>query len=142
VPYKDPEKRKEYARLWIAERRKEWFDENGPCVDCGSLDELELDHVDPSQKVTHRIWSWSKERRDNELSKCVIRCRACHHIKSINNCNYRNMDSKDTLNYDQVCEIRRLFNVDHLTQSDIARRFNIDKGYVHLIVRNKRRVDA
>jgi len=82
VPYKDPEKQKAYQRQWMQKRRKAWFDENGPCAECGSWKALELDHVDPSKKVDHKIWSWSKVRRLKELEKCQVLCGVCHTEKT------------------------------------------------------------
>lgn len=67
-----------YQREWIAKRRREWFAANGPCVRCGSSECLELDHRDSSSKVSHKIWSWSKTRREAEIAKCQVLCRACH----------------------------------------------------------------
>lgn len=86
--YKDPEKQKEYQRNWLAKRRADWFSENGPCINCGSWDNLELDHIDPSTKVDNKIWSWSKERRDKETAKCQVLCEDCHHEKTIANKEY------------------------------------------------------
>lgn len=83
MPYVDPDRRREYARDWMAKRRAEWFQANGPCFDCGTWEDLELDHIDPALKVSHRIWSWAKERREAELAKCVARCRSCHLKKTI-----------------------------------------------------------
>lgn len=51
-------------------------------MDCGSREALEVDHVDASTKVTHRVWSWSASRREGELAKCVVRCAPCHKKKS------------------------------------------------------------
>ncbi len=62
----------------MARRRKEWFDAKGPCVQCGSWQELELDHIDPKTKVSSRIWSWTQSKRDAELKKCQVLCRSCH----------------------------------------------------------------
>src|SRR6266851_1917558 len=81
--YKDIAKQRAYQREWMAKRRKDWFSVNGPCVDCGSWEKLELDHVDPAIKVSHNIWSWSKVRRDAELLKCVVRCKGCHLERTI-----------------------------------------------------------
>lgn len=61
-----------------ARNRKEWFKNHGPCVDCGSTENLELDHVDPLQKESHTVWLWEKTRREKELAKCVARCHTCH----------------------------------------------------------------
>lgn len=80
--YKDPAQQREYQRKWMAQRREDFFHDK-VCVDCGSSSQLEIDHVDPSQKVSHRLWSWSKARRDAELEKCVVRCKPCHLEKSI-----------------------------------------------------------
>jgi 5-methylcytosine-specific restriction endonuclease McrA len=79
--YSDPDKQREYTRKWIAARRKEWF-EGKQCVSCGSALQLQLDHIDPSKKVSHYIWSWAAERRMKELAKCQVLCSGCHKAKT------------------------------------------------------------
>ena len=57
-----------------------------PCVDCGETDVrvLEFDHVrgEKVKAVSHMV---NRKRPlieiDNEIAKCDIRCRHCHHIK-------------------------------------------------------------
>ena len=44
-----------------------WYNEN-----------LELHHLDPGEKEDHKIWSWSKARREAEIAKCTILCQKCH----------------------------------------------------------------
>jgi hypothetical protein len=83
MPMHTKEEQRRYQREWIARRRREWFDENGPCVDCGSQENLELDHVDPTIKVDHKVWSWTKIRREIELAKCMVRCESCHLKRTI-----------------------------------------------------------
>lgn len=80
--YADKETQRAYQNAWMQQRRQDWLNERGPCVDCGSLNNLEVDHVDPTKKVTHRVWSWSEERRLAELEKCVPRCQSCHKSKT------------------------------------------------------------
>lgn len=46
---------------------------------CGSIENLEVDHIDSSTKVGHNVWSWKQERRDEELAKCQVLCKDCHH---------------------------------------------------------------
>ena len=78
---RDTEKLREYQRKWTAERRKLFFSDKS-CVKCGSVDRLELDHVNPVQKVSHRIWSWSIKRREEEIAKCQVLCYSCHKKKT------------------------------------------------------------
>lgn len=81
MPIAGLQERRDYHRKWFAKRRADWF-EGKACVDCGGTDDMELDHVDRDQKLNHRIWSWSEERRNAELAKCVPRCHKCHRRKT------------------------------------------------------------
>jgi 5-methylcytosine-specific restriction endonuclease McrA len=83
MPYKDPAKQKEYQRKWMLQRRRD-FQKGRCCVQCGSTRQLEVDHIDPSTKVTHRVWAWSKKKREAELAKCQVLCKKCHATKSGN----------------------------------------------------------
>src|ERR1700756_2219169 len=82
MPYTDRARQSKYQAEWMQKRRQEWLDAHGPCIDCGSTENPEVDHQDYSKKVEHRVWSWSKGRRDAELAKCVVRCRPCHYAKT------------------------------------------------------------
>lgn len=77
MPYKDPEKQRAFQRGWAAKRRAEWF-AGKTCAACGGTDRLELHHLDPTEKESHAIWSWSAKRRETELAKCVPMCKSCH----------------------------------------------------------------
>lgn len=79
MPYGDPEKQREYQRAWVAERRRHFFADKS-CAVCGSSDRMELDHIDPALKISHRIWSWSPARRAAEVEKCQVLCHA-HHLE-------------------------------------------------------------
>ena len=81
MPYKDKNKKRLYQSERSRKLRQQWLDINGPCA-CGSNIDLQVDHVDPSSKVSHRIWSWSEERRKIELVKCQALCLKCHKKKS------------------------------------------------------------
>lgn len=74
--------RRAWMNQWIKNRRLAWVTANGPCAQCGSTTDLQVDHVDPSTKVDHRIWSWSEERRLAELAKCQVLCGDCHKAKT------------------------------------------------------------
>lgn len=84
--HKDPFVRKQYMlkyqREWIAKRRAGYFADKS-CVQCGSTDRMELDHIDRTKKVSHRIWSWSQNKMADELRKCQVLCYECHMAKTI-----------------------------------------------------------
>lgn len=82
MPYKNPVAQREYQRRRVAARRAQWIKENGPCVRCGSWSILEVDHIDPTQKADHRIWSWATAKMLSELVKCQVLCSNCHKTKS------------------------------------------------------------
>lgn len=82
MAYKDKEAQRAYQARWLVERRAAWLAENGPCSNCGSTDDLCVDHVDHTQKVSHNVWSWSQARRDAELAKCQVLCLVCHKVKN------------------------------------------------------------
>ncbi len=79
--------KREYQRLWIESRRKAWFDENGPCVKCGSWNDLEADHIDPSTKLYDPKYLWSlsdsNPKKILELAKLQVLCEDCHAEKSL-----------------------------------------------------------
>lgn len=81
MPYADPAQQAEYQREWIARRRAAWFADKA-CAWCGETDDLELDHENAQAKVDHRVWSWSRSRREAELAKCQVLCHTCHKIKT------------------------------------------------------------
>jgi 5-methylcytosine-specific restriction endonuclease McrA len=84
--YKDPEVQREYQRKWIRARREKWLLENGPCVDCDSWDKLEVDHVNPAEKLMNPAILWgmspTNPKRIAELAKCQVRCFVCHKAKT------------------------------------------------------------
>lgn len=83
MPYSDPERQRKYQLQWMLNRRLGWIAEHGPCIDCGTWEHLEVDHVSARLKVSHRVWSWREEKRRKELAKCVVRCHSCHVLKTL-----------------------------------------------------------
>lgn len=83
MPYSG-EQQRIYQRKWIVKRRKAWLDANGPCVKCGSWDDLEVDHIDPQTKrwPPAQIWGRKEADRIEELAKCQALCRQHHQEKS------------------------------------------------------------
>ena len=76
------EKQREYQKRRVKARRQAWLCENGPCANCRSGKDLQVDHRDTEEKVRHRVWSWSAVRREAELAKCQPLCSDCHKLKT------------------------------------------------------------
>lgn len=56
----------------------------GKCVDCGSVEKLEFDHIDPetvSFRIGARLFNWKVLVR--ELDKCQLLCQKCHKVKTL-----------------------------------------------------------
>ena len=57
----------------------------GKCVECGSTENLEIDHIDRAKKKIKlsSLWSCSREKYFAELTLCQLLCKEHHKIKSI-----------------------------------------------------------
>lgn len=87
----DPEAYNEYMRNYMTERYRSRMafahkQLGGKCARCGSADDLELDHIDPSTKefvIAKKAAGVSEVRFLRELAKCQLLCKTCHELKSI-----------------------------------------------------------
>lgn len=78
MAYKDREQQRTYQRGWMQSRRDAYF-AGQVCYFCGAeLVRPVIHHLDPAQKESHHVWSWSARRREAELAKCVPACADCH----------------------------------------------------------------
>ncbi len=70
---------------WNRRRSKSIALLGGQCVRCGSRDDLEFDHVDPSTKefTIAKASSFSESRFQAEISKCQLLCSDCHKEKTV-----------------------------------------------------------
>lgn len=97
------DKKREYQRNWLKNKRDNWLLNNGPCNTCGTWDNLELHHVikkDPSlsKGVGNAIFSMQKDKRDIELDKCIVLCKECHRIVTIDQQGFNRCGTKSGYN--------------------------------------------
>jgi len=73
----------EYMRHVRQTRRSEYFADK-MCKECGSREQLELDHIKPIRRPNTKrpgngwIWTASEEKRKAELKLCQVLCHYCH----------------------------------------------------------------
>jgi 5-methylcytosine-specific restriction endonuclease McrA len=86
---RDKQKYNEYQRRYqlhrYEQRRAEALEAlGGKCVRCGTIENLEMDHIVAAEKSfsISKLWSVSKERFEEELTKCQLLCSKCHLEKS------------------------------------------------------------
>lgn len=87
---KNKEEYNAYMKEYVKERYHQLrnqaiLDKGGRCQICGSDSKLEFDHIDPNTKkmTIAKIWSFSEEMRNLELSKCQLLCNECHKKKTL-----------------------------------------------------------
>lgn len=136
--YLNPDQKREYQRKWLSKRREEWF-LNKACARCGSEDRLELDHIDPAQKITHNIWSWSKARQATELTKCQVLCHDCHWQKTVINKELARGETsgQSKLMEYQVIEAKRLYAQGTMNFDQLSRHFACSETTIRDAVRGK-----
>lgn len=84
MAYVGDEKRA-YQNNWMAVKRLAYIEEmGGACVECGSTEKLEIDHIDRTTKTMNpkELWSRREEVIRAELAKCQLLCKGCHQKKT------------------------------------------------------------
>ncbi len=87
---KTTEEYNEYMRVYMIQRYHRIRNEmvlalGSKCVRCGSVDGLQIDHIDRTKKMMNveRMTFVKAERRQKELENCQLLCQDCHTIKTV-----------------------------------------------------------
>jgi hypothetical protein len=132
-----------YQREWIRNRRDYWIAANGPCAQCNSDKDLEVDHVDSSQKEITPALLWSlapdNPKRIAELAKCQVLCKECHAAKTRRENSARSTGTSAkiaALDDKGLADVRaRLARGDR--ECDIARDKNVSKYVISRVKRGE-----
>lgn len=142
MPFADKEQFRAYQREWVRKRREKWFADKS-CVECGALDQLELDHINPDHKISHRIWTWAWKRILEETAKCQVLCKSCHQAKTLRNKEYACGEQVHgaLLNGEIVLRMRKDYSSGNVTFKELESKYNIkaetiryavNRGWKHL----------
>src|SRR5580704_3746710 len=75
-----------YMKAWYARRRAVAIEKlASKCIRCGSIENLQFDHVNPATKLmaVSKMWTASEVRFQAELAKCQLLCEDCHKEKTL-----------------------------------------------------------
>lgn len=108
----------------------------GKCVECGTNESLELDHIDRNSKSFPISRPPSEKEFWEELKKCQVLCKWCHRNKSTidhqgDNCPHAKLNSV------QVKEIKELIS-QGIKGTEIAKKYQIGTMEISRIKNNKR----
>ena len=88
--FKSKEEYNEYMNSYIKAQYKKRIavakdSLGGKCALCGSIENLEFDHIDPSTKIdcVTSMHSFSQKRFEAEIDKCQLLCSLCHKEKNL-----------------------------------------------------------
>jgi 5-methylcytosine-specific restriction endonuclease McrA len=79
------EERNEYQKKYRLDRKKYWMSLLcNKCSNCGSVDNLEFDHIDRKTKKFPISMMYDKKEKEviEELKKCQLLCDVCHKEKT------------------------------------------------------------
>lgn len=117
---------REEARARRAARYEE-FRPTSPCENCGSEENLQWDHIDPSTKLFDVMSGCAKlfshARIAAEVAKCRVLCGTCNTVR-------RSKHSQELVDAIRAAEGRQI---------DIAAKFGVHPSYVSRLKNRKRR---
>jgi 5-methylcytosine-specific restriction endonuclease McrA len=71
----------------------------GKCERCGSTENLEFDHLKPSQKkfIISKFIDRADSNLLDEVNKCQLLCKTCHHEKTLEKQEYGKLSAHGTI---------------------------------------------
>jgi len=127
----DREYHRDYSREYYHKRKQEIIEKmGGKCVCCGSVTDLQFDHIIPTTKSfpISKLLNFSKKKIDEEILKCQLLCKECHLNKSridwsISNGGTNNANA--VFSEAQVIELREEFSNIKFNVTEKAEEYNV-----------------
>ena len=72
---------RQYKKMDYKRKRDEMIEMlGGSCAECGSMERLEIDHIDRDKKQINisAVHSHKQDDREKELKNCQVLCKDCH----------------------------------------------------------------
>lgn len=131
----DNEYMKNYMKArWLSRRARYIAQLGGKCVDCGTSDNLQFDHIDPNTKsfTISTQTSRSEEAMQKELKLCVLRCSDCHIIKNkVDGSAFKNKVKGEKINTAKLTEDQALYILTSMEPTkELAAKFGINRHTV------------
>lgn len=103
----------------------------GCCVDCGTVEDLNFDHVDRATKVENvtKLADGSKKAFWAEVRKCVLRCVPCHKAKSS-----AGRENNQRFTADEVRTLRLRFAADGISKATLARECGTSSSVIRNLI--------
>ncbi len=103
---------------------------------CGSHKNLEIDHIDPTGKITSKMWHYGKAFRARELAKCQVLCRPCHVLKSVGEQGF-DLQGPTHLPDATVRAIREMKRDENLGYKRISKRLGLSPWRVKTVLQGR-----
>jgi len=135
---------KEYWREDYKRRKRKLIDKlGGKCNKCGSINELQIDHINPKEK-SFNISALIRSSRlvGQEIHKCQILCFPCHKQKNkIDGSQNKNRVRGEKANFSKLTNEMVISIRAHVKNGfpirKLARELKLDRGTIQAIIHRK-----
>lgn len=116
----------------------------GKCVICGTTEQLEFDHIDPTTKkfAISKLLNVSHQAAIDELDKCQLLCNGCHKIKTKKNKDGYSSRAKgervsSAVLTEQIVIAILIKRKSGSTLTELVREFGYKKATIYAVISNR-----
>lgn len=132
---------KKQCAEYKAKLRKAWRQEvlellGGKCINCNSVENLHVDHINQNEKLFCISKAPSKKALMEEIKKCQILCSTCHRLKSNREISGENCHAAKLTHEDVKKIIIR--SASGISGRSLSKEFNVNPMQISRIINGKR----